>query len=497
MIIGTFARLFRLGSQSIWGDESLTLLKYTTGNSFAEVWGHIWHAAVHPPLYFMIAHYWYLLGKSEFMLRFPSALFGIICIPVMYALTNRLFGRATASISALVVALSPIAIWYSQEARMYNLQILLGLLATLYFVKLWRERRAVDGVLYVLFLVAGLFTHMATLSLVAGHGLFAVLASIKTPKRLAVWVGIYLLVIAAFSPWLMNMVHTRQHSTGGVHLGYERPTSITDIGYGFYTFCVGYSVGPSVAELHERVGLAALKPYMLLIVLIVLVFGCLAILGLVRSRKYNPGAFLLLLTLLLVPAALAGLASLLPRIPLNPRYMLVSVIPFWILLALGIQSALQRPAFRVLPVAVLLLTGLAVSNYYFQPKYWKQDVRSAVAVVDHNARPGDVIIISSIELGGPFIYYHDKNGVPYFGYPSRTGRIDSRKMSGDIAYMIYGKKRVWLILGRTWSSDPEDLLKHYFHARALPIESRSFPGVELFCYSPHTLNTHASKPQLD
>jgi len=481
-LVGLMLRLYKLGSQSIWGDEFLTLSKYSAGHDLADVFGRIWHAAAHPPLYFLIVHYWYLIGKSEFMLRFPSAVFGILCIPAAYALANTLFGKSTARITAALVAFSPIAIWYSQEARMYSLQLLLGLLATLYFVKIWREPKAKTVAAYVLLMIAGLFTHMATVSLAAAHGIFAFTESMRKPKRLAAWVGIQLLVILGFSPWLMNIVNVRQHASGELRIGYDRPSSLIDVGYGLYTFCVGYSIGPSVAELHEKTGMSSVKPYAPLVGLSCLVFGTLVVLGLIRARRIDKWAFWFLLVMLAVPAILAAAATLLPHIPLNPRYMLVAVIPYWMVLALGIEFAIQRKAWRVLPVAASVLLLFSIYNDYFQPRYAKQDMRSAVTYLDAHTRSGDAIIISSIELGGPFIYYHKSSEIPYFGYPEKPGLVDPGKLHGDMRKLSAGKKRVWLLLGRTWSSDPKNLIPGYFSSNGQRLESRRYNGVSLFCY---------------
>ncbi|MCX6375762.1 MAG: glycosyltransferase family 39 protein, partial [Armatimonadetes bacterium] len=172
ILLGAFLRFFRLGSQSIWGDEALTLQAYTVGNSLAQVLSNIWHKAFHPPLYFVIAHYWYQLGQSEFMLRFPSAVFGVAAIPMMYLITRRFFRVGAPGISALIVALSPFTVWYSQEARMYSLQVLLAMGSTLFFLRAWKTRKPADYTLYGLLTLMGLYTHIGTLLLVAAQGVF-------------------------------------------------------------------------------------------------------------------------------------------------------------------------------------------------------------------------------------------------------------------------------------------------------------------------------------
>lgn len=481
--VGAAVRLFRLGSQSIWGDEALTLLYYTVGNSLSEVWQNIWKTAAHPPLYFLLAHYWYKLGDSEFMLRFPSMVFGVAAIPVMYALANRLFGRGVAGMAALIVALSPIHVWYSQEARMYSLQILLGLASTLFFVRAWQERRARDVILYVLFSAMGLFTHLATAFLLAAQGLFAIGASVRDRKKLAAWIGVQAVIVLAFTPWLLNSIRTHNPANATFNIGYQRAPSVLEIAYGFYAFSVGFSLGPSVAELHQSSALRATAEHWPAISLAALVFGALAILGLVHAGKTSRWAFWLLLAHLAVPTGLAAALSLLPGIPLNPRYMLVALIPYWIVLALGAQTCMRARVLRAVPAVALLLVGLSLHNHYFEAAYAKQDMRSAVALLNERAKPGDVIIISSVEVGGPFISYFKRHDVPYLGYPPRAGFVDPADLSPDMDGILRHKKRAWLILGRLWSSDPRGLIRDHFDSRLQLLESHRYPGVTVLCYS--------------
>ena len=481
ILIGALLRFFRLGHQSIWGDEALTLQVYTGGQDFAQVLSNIWQRAFHPPLYYLIAHYWYELGTSELMLRFPSAVFGVAAIPVIYLLTRRLFGSGTAAISALIVALSPFHVWYSQEARMYSLQALLILGSMFFFLRSWQTRRPMDIALYGLTTVLGLFTHMATLSLVAAQGVFVLGAAVKDWRKNAFWIGAQALILLAFVPWMLHFLALH----GGSWIGFEREASLLHLGYGLYTFNVGYSLGPSVSALHYLSARGAIQSYLPAIVLSTLVFGTLAALGLVSAYRANRFGFWFILCHFSVPLVLITAVSFLPGLSLNPRYLVVAIVPCWIILSLGVQvCARVRPAL-VIPAAAAVLIALSLHNHYFEPAYAKQDMRAAVALVNENARPGDVIVISSIELGGPFIYYFKRHDVPYFGYPPNAGLVDPDELPRDIAEMLSHKSRAWLILGRTWSSDPDELIPAHFNRFYHPVERAQFPGVTVGCYQLH------------
>ena len=73
-------------------------------------------------------------AAGEWALRFPSAFFGTLTVPLMWAMALRLFGRGrsgrvAALAAALLTALSPLYVYYAQEARMYTQLTFLGLLA--------------------------------------------------------------------------------------------------------------------------------------------------------------------------------------------------------------------------------------------------------------------------------------------------------------------------------------------------------------------------------
>lgn len=480
LLLGGFLRFYRLGYQSIWGDEALTLQVYTVGRTFPELLANIWHKGFHPPLYFLIAHYWYLLGQSEFMLRFPSAVFGVAAIPVMYLVTRRLFGNMAAGVSALLIAIVPFHVWYSQEARMYSLQALLILASTLFFLRAWESRKPLDFALYALMTILGLFTQMGTVFLLAAQMAFVLGASIRDWRKSASWLGVQAIVMLAFVPWILRfMAHKSVANIGSI--GFESQSGPLQLGYGIYTFSVGYSLGPSVASLHVLSTDKIIHRYLPVLLVSALAFGLLFILGLIHAYRTSRFGFWFVLTQLGVPLMLILAASLLPGVGLTPRYLTVVVVPYWIILSLGlIRSASGAKA--VLPVMAVILIGFSLRNHYFRPEYAKQDMRSAVSTVNRQAVPGDVIIISSVELGGPFLYYFQRRDIPYFGYPPRTGMVNPANLDRDLNRLTAGRKQAWLILGRTWSSDPNGLILSHFRGRYKVARTGYYEGVSVECF---------------
>ena len=482
VLLGAFLRFYRLGCQSIWGDEALTLQKYAIGGNLTQFLENAWKNSFHPPLYFLIINYWQRLGDSEFMIRLPSAIFGIASIPLIYLLVKRLFGEKYAGVAAMLLAISPFNVWYSQEARMYSLMLLLALGSMFAFLKVWETRRARDLAVYGIVSLLGLFTHMSFILVILSQGIFTLGAIRHDRRKSLTYIAVQMLLLLVFLPWMLYSISARGDLPSGKVIGFERENSPVHIAYGLYTFAVGYSLGPTVAGLHYSGARSAIENHVIEIVIPMLIFGALLVAGVIESRRVNRIGFQFVNIQFIVPIFLTCAALVFPLIPLNPRYLMTAMPPFLILTALGAAFCLRRACLRWIPVVGVLIIGFSLYNNYFQPERGKQDMRSAVRYVDERARPGDIIIISSVELGGPFIYYNRHEGIPFVGYPHSIGLVQPAKLTGDMNAILHGRDRAWLILGKTWSSDPHGLIRAYFRQRCAPVCGRNFTGVSVSCF---------------
>ena len=133
-------RLATLDLQSFWYDEAFTPVHVLHPSLWATLRSVV-HTENTPPLWYVIA--WAdsrVLGTGEVALRLPSALAGIATVPVAWAIGRELTGRrATAIATAALVAVNPLFVWYSQEARAYGLFVLMAALAMLCFLRALRR----------------------------------------------------------------------------------------------------------------------------------------------------------------------------------------------------------------------------------------------------------------------------------------------------------------------------------------------------------------------
>ena len=117
-------RVYHLGAASLWTDEvfsryyvDLFGLHYifTTGLSTEAT----------PPTYSLLLKAWMAVwGDSAAAMRSLSTVASALCVPVTYMLGRELVGRATGILAAVLFALSPISLYFAQEARVYALFML-------------------------------------------------------------------------------------------------------------------------------------------------------------------------------------------------------------------------------------------------------------------------------------------------------------------------------------------------------------------------------------
>jgi mannosyltransferase len=180
-LLAAVLRLSTLDLQSFWYDEAYTPVHVLHASLVSTLRGVVHHENT-PPLWYVLA--WAdarLFGTGEVALRLPSALAGIATVPLAWAIGRELGGRRAAILAAAIVAVDPLFVWYSQEARAYGLFVFASALATVCFL---RARREPTGGHMVDFALAGalaLLSHYFAAFLLAGMAL-VLLADSRTRR---------------------------------------------------------------------------------------------------------------------------------------------------------------------------------------------------------------------------------------------------------------------------------------------------------------------------
>ena len=160
LVLAAALRFSTLGLQSFWYDEAFTPVHVLHASLGATLHGVV-HTENTPPLWYVLIWAWSrLFGTGALALRLPSAVFGVATVAAAWAIGRELTGRrATAIAAAAFVAVNPLFVWYSQEARAYGLFVLTSALAMLCFLRARREPTTARLVAFALTASLALLSH--------------------------------------------------------------------------------------------------------------------------------------------------------------------------------------------------------------------------------------------------------------------------------------------------------------------------------------------------
>lgn len=254
-LLGAALRIYRLGHQGFWFDEGNTALLVHL--SPGKMLGLIPQSESTPPLYYCAAWVWArVFGYGEAGLRSLSAVAGVLAVPVAYGSAARLVSVRAGVIAAALVACNPLLIWYSQEARSYELLVLFSGLSLLAFAHLLELPTGRAGAGWVIAAALGLATHYyAVLLVVPEAAWLLVVHRHRRPVQAAV--GVVALCGLALIPLALSQQGTGlsnwiAHAPLGRRLGQIVPQFV--IGFG----SPGYSVLEPLAVALAGFGLVLL-----------------------------------------------------------------------------------------------------------------------------------------------------------------------------------------------------------------------------------------------
>lgn len=377
VVLGVLSRLWT--SSELWLDESLSLgiasLPLEEGYQALRRDGS-------PPAYYLVLHGWIaLFGTGEVAVRSLSVLTSLAALPLVWVAGRRLGGRPAAAAALLLLAVSPFAVRYATETRMYALvQLLTAAGAVLLLRALERPSPAR---LAPVSLAAGVLalTHYWALFLLAATGLLLLALAVRGPDRRAGRRTLLALCAGGllFLPWLPTFAF--QATRTGTP--WAADPALADAFATGQTW-TGGPTGPGTLLLIGLLGLGLLG-----------LVGRRNEAGVLLSRPVR-GTAVALLWLSLGTLLLGLLAGMVADAGYAARYSSVAVVPALLLAAVG-TTALAPRARHVL-LAVLAVCGLAGS--VFQPF---SDSRTQAGLTAQTLtrllQPGDLVVYCPDQLG--------------------------------------------------------------------------------------------------
>lgn len=215
LALAVAVRFYGITRPYLWFDEAFSVQLSAYPPSM--IWFHTGHD-LHPPLYYLMLHGWMsLFGQGVLAVRALSAVAGVVSVALGMWLMRVIASTRVALLSGLLLALFPVAVLFSQEARMYALlaSFLLGAtLALVYWIKQPRQHRYL--VMYALLMALAFYTHYYAALCVLSHWLYLLVLRMTRPEgphyinRLAWWMANTAIVLL-YIPWLFSLVDMILH----------------------------------------------------------------------------------------------------------------------------------------------------------------------------------------------------------------------------------------------------------------------------------------------
>ncbi len=211
LLVATFLRFHRIDARELWFDENCTFYIVhhlpawpIDGPPFFQEVGHI--------PYFALLHLWtHLTTESIFGLRSFSAIAGILTVLAVARLGTSLGGRTVGSIAGLLIAVQPVHIYYSQEARSYAMWMLLITLALHALCRAANDPRRRWWAAYVALAYFAFLTHYYALLWLPGTAAVAMIAHDRRRFWRSWFVANGLLVAACIPVIWLLVIPLSQH----------------------------------------------------------------------------------------------------------------------------------------------------------------------------------------------------------------------------------------------------------------------------------------------
>jgi len=361
-------------SGELWFNEALAT--GIASHSLSELPG-VLRAGGSSPLYYLLLHFWINgLGSSESATHSLSLLIGLATIPVSMFAGWSLFGRRAGMFAAALFAFSSFLTKYAQETQLYELMVLLGLLAMTGFLHGFVYRRRRFLWLFAAALTLMLYTQGTALLLWAGAAvaLIPVCRAAEDQRRgilrdAGLCFGVALIL---YLPWLPTTIYQIVHATSPWH----------------YTPLLGAAV-PADLLGSDRIDVT---------LLVAALVGLIPLMTGIQPRTPTRTSMWVLLAVPATGLALAR-ASTLVAPGWASRYFAALVAPLLLLAAFSCARA------RVVGlVAIVLSVAFLANPASFAPQY-KSDMRDVAGEIGPLLHPHDLVVAGQPEQTTLAWYY--------------------------------------------------------------------------------------------
>lgn len=530
ILIAYALRVQGLDKESLWRDEVDAI--YFALRDLPETLSMFVSEAQNGPLYFLSLRPWFqLVGSGEFALRYPSALAGVIALPLLWQVARILLcptWRAAEEpierptewpfetsientskrndrvnhflcvggplLSTLFLAINPYQLWYSQEGKMYALIVALFLLASWLWLRGIERNHWGYWLGYLSVTSLSIYSHLLMILVIPLHVVWFFIA---WPRSKHAWRGYGSALLGLTLPylpmvwWQWDMLTASNKRTG-------------------YSYTPFAEVLELLLTNHSRSFVPALDLLWLAPLFFVGLAGI--ILGGLELKLPNYSKdiqhvtlsgwrrYLIIISWLIIPILLIHGLSLRQPIFVD-RYIIWIGPAALLLLAIGLAVIWQNALSLSKPLIVLLVIYICgfwlYASWQQQQMTIKYDLRSAVRTVAENRKLDDLLILQIPHTEYSYRYYSsDQGAYPFVGSTERLGNWEGglwtnnghpdeqarAEVAESMENITQGMERVWVIRSEVEMWDARHLMDEWLKEHGNLVQEWHYHGSQVHYY---------------
>lgn len=351
---------------------------------------------LHPPFYYFVLKLWNnVFGDSVFSMRMLSVLFSLASAIILFFLCLKITSNQNSIIILFLFAVSPLNLFYSQEARMASLNLFLNILSVYSVIRIIESSQNKNilkdkfSYLFIIFSIMACYTHYFSIPVFAANSLWLLISPRKNRKAFISVILFITIVIITYFPWipiLLSQASRGQQWRSGQNIylvAKEILNYLRDSAMGLYYYNTPGWI---------------LRGITILLLLIIFVSGILSL------KKYksiqNNYKFILLVLFLTIFTAVA--VAFRQRIEFF-RYL--SILVPYLLIFLIVPVSINTRRTLIFATVIFGLINIFGLYMYFKNDYKNNDYRKILTVMNNDIKQGEKIFAEPHYMGWIVDYY--------------------------------------------------------------------------------------------
>ncbi len=448
LVVATFSRIGYTVGQSVTFDEyfELELVK-------EPVYQIVNRGDGFPPLYALVLRCWQGLAGAHAGIasaRALSIVLGVACCVAIYFLARRAAGRTVGLVAAGLLAILPIHMYHTSEARAYSLLMLITCLGLTAALKAIESHRLGDWAMFSGWAICGLYTHYFFAFFVA----IVLLTGLILTRDWRPFLSGALIVAGIVPLWWFWLAPDLNLQQGWSYLV---PFGLGKLCYTYASFLFGYTLGPSLRELHPPMtfgsAVVSIAPWA------VMAAGSLGTIFLMaRSRLPGQASEILLVAVVFGPI-LTGVACLGLNVGYQVRYVAWVAVPMTVWMSHLMVAAWPRRSGRIATLVLIGILLIAAIHRSTLNRYRNEDLAAVARCVTSDSQPPCPVVVVSGYMVQPLKYYLDADRWDLAATPMEYEQENVlREFESLLDQHVRTHDVVWFLYTRPFHEDPDGRL---------------------------------------